>query len=214
MEGRHVMPSVMTSRQAAELDYSLERNGFTPEHVKKMSEGDFLSGIRGTLDGFLEMKPIRLSIDRSKKFDPVKLLGQGWKVSKEDERSLAISEVALIDLSFLEADYYREAFHWRSSQSLCLKKRSYLFDSKGKFLEIHLDAKVLEILLENQNLIPSAWKKMKGFHIFHFCGTILKGPDDFSYFLHLTLGHNQRWSVGTTRYDFMGDGYMVYKKQA
>lgn len=45
------MGAVTTSRQAAELDFSFERNGFTAELVKKMSEGDFLTQVRLVLIG-------------------------------------------------------------------------------------------------------------------------------------------------------------------
>jgi len=41
----------MTSRQAAELDYALERNGLTSSDVKKMSKGGFLTGVRRVLRG-------------------------------------------------------------------------------------------------------------------------------------------------------------------
>ncbi len=43
--------SVMTSRQAAELDYALERNGLTSNDVKEMSKGDFLTGVRQVFRG-------------------------------------------------------------------------------------------------------------------------------------------------------------------
>ena len=35
--------AIMTSRQASELDFALERNGWTPEDVKKVSGGDLLA---------------------------------------------------------------------------------------------------------------------------------------------------------------------------
>ena len=31
---------IMSARQAAELDHALERNGWTPAEVKKLSQGD------------------------------------------------------------------------------------------------------------------------------------------------------------------------------
>ncbi|KKR29762.1 MAG: hypothetical protein UT62_C0030G0001 [Parcubacteria group bacterium GW2011_GWC1_39_8] len=37
------MPSIMTSRQSAELDHAFERNGWTSEDVKKLSGGDILA---------------------------------------------------------------------------------------------------------------------------------------------------------------------------
>jgi len=45
------MASIMTSRQAAEVDHALERNGWTAEDIKKVSEGDNLTLIRKYLVG-------------------------------------------------------------------------------------------------------------------------------------------------------------------
>ena len=46
---------VMSVRQAAELDYALARNGWTPEEVKKLSTGNLLSDVREVLRGFAEI---------------------------------------------------------------------------------------------------------------------------------------------------------------
>lgn len=45
------MGAIMTSRQAAELDHALERNGLSAEDVKKMSEEDFLAQVLAVLRG-------------------------------------------------------------------------------------------------------------------------------------------------------------------
>jgi hypothetical protein len=37
---------VMSARQAAELDYALERNGWTPADVKRLSEGNVLTKVK------------------------------------------------------------------------------------------------------------------------------------------------------------------------
>jgi len=58
-EGRQVM-SVMTSRQAAELDHALERNGLTSNDVKEMSKGDFLTGVCQVLRNEAVIKVSRL----------------------------------------------------------------------------------------------------------------------------------------------------------
>ena len=52
------MNAIMTSRQAAELDFALERNCFDAQDVKKMSEGDFLAKVHDVLHGFAEIKQI------------------------------------------------------------------------------------------------------------------------------------------------------------
>ncbi len=42
---------VMSSRQAAELDHALERNGWTPADVKSLSEGNILTHVKKFLAG-------------------------------------------------------------------------------------------------------------------------------------------------------------------
>jgi len=49
------MSSIMTSRQAAELDYALERNQWTATNVKKASEGDILARFLDVLLGRAEI---------------------------------------------------------------------------------------------------------------------------------------------------------------
>lgn len=51
-----VMPSIMTSRQAAELDHAMERNGFTADMVKKLSEGETLGKVLDVLEGRAKIK--------------------------------------------------------------------------------------------------------------------------------------------------------------
>lgn len=52
--------AIMTSRQAAELDFALERNGGTAKDIKKMSEGDTLAMILQFLRGNAEIILIKL----------------------------------------------------------------------------------------------------------------------------------------------------------
>ena len=54
---RHVMPAIMTSRQSAELDLALERNGCTAQHVKQMSKGYILTQFRQVLEGDMMIVP-------------------------------------------------------------------------------------------------------------------------------------------------------------
>lgn len=51
------MGFVMTSRQAAELDHALERNGWTAEEVKQLSSGDTLRALRAIVWGQAEIVP-------------------------------------------------------------------------------------------------------------------------------------------------------------
>ena len=52
------MPAIMTSRQSAELDYALERNGCTPQDVKTLSEGENLTKVREFIRGKAEIIPL------------------------------------------------------------------------------------------------------------------------------------------------------------
>jgi hypothetical protein len=48
--------AIMTSRQAAELDFAFERNGWTAKDVKALSEGNTLSKLHGIVLGIKEAR--------------------------------------------------------------------------------------------------------------------------------------------------------------
>lgn len=76
------MPSIMTSRQAAELDYAFERNGFTPGLVKKLSKGDTLELVKEVLLGHAEIKRKLFLVDLDA--DPVMPEGHSLATHRKD----------------------------------------------------------------------------------------------------------------------------------
>lgn len=126
-----------------------------------------------------------LTIDRSTPFDPNGFVNlTGYSVRSQDERSLAIRELDLnkVKLAKLGAG-----------------------PVKGK--QVYLDAKVFEILLANQYLIPEPWKKMaqEGDLYIFFDGTELVDRNGRTCVLGL------KWSrSGWTLHDYIKesrDGY-------
>jgi len=113
-------------------------------------------------------EPRIVSIDRSQPFDSVKFLGQGWNIEEQDERVLKLDQ---LDFSKVRLEHVtREGeFSIKGEEGLRrLKEAGY----------IRLDAKVFQILWENNALIPESWKqKTNGSttYIF-FNGTVLRDP--------------------------------------
>ncbi len=132
--------------------------------------------------------PNILRIDRSVKFDPAKFLGEGWKIDEEDERSLTLAEVDLVQIR-LEHMLKDGEDQVRGETKLeRLKKAGH----------VRLDARIFQILWENQNLIPESWKeKTNGNTTFtYFDGTILLSPDGYRYVLYLYWRDGQwHWNV-------------------
>lgn len=113
-------------------------------------------------------EPKVIPIDRSKPFDPVAFLGEGWKIEEQDERSLALTEVNLADVEFKTMLEGRETLVKGETKLERLKKTG----------NIRLDAKVLQTLWENQILIPERWKEQTNGNTTHvfFDGTVLRNP--------------------------------------
>lgn len=58
------MNAIMTSRQAAELDFAFERNGYTADDVKKLSSGNLLAQLLPIVRGNAEVKIVRRWYER------------------------------------------------------------------------------------------------------------------------------------------------------
>jgi len=106
-----------------------------------------------------------LVIDRSQPFDPVKFSGRYWGIVEEDERSLALTEVDLAKVCLVHMLRDGETFVRGDEALRRLRETGY----------IRLDAKVLQTLLENQELIPESWKERVDGHVrsIYFGGTEL-----------------------------------------
>ena len=142
-------------------------------------------------------EPRIIPIDRSVSFDPVKLLGQGWTVDEQDERSLSLNQV---DLTRVRLE------HMLEKDESWIKGEEKLKRLK-KAGNIRLDAKVFQTLWENKALIPASWeKKTKGYTTFIlFDGTILRYSGGYRYVLAL-YWVDDRWNWG---YDWLENGQNV-----
>ena len=113
-------------------------------------------------------EPRIIHIDRTVPFDPVKFLGQGWTIDEQDERSLTLNQV---DLAKIQLEHMlKKDERWIKGEEKLkrLKKAGY----------VRLDAKVFQILWEDQALIPESWKeKTNGNTTFTFFdGTVFRNP--------------------------------------
>ena len=102
------------------------------------------------------------SVNRAQLFDPVKFLGPGWSIEEQDKRALALTELDLTQVRLANVLKERETAITGGEKLSRLKKAGY----------IRLDAKVFQILWENQALIPKSWKGS----IVDFDGTVLRHP--------------------------------------
>jgi len=146
---------VMSARQAAELDHSLERNGFTPAMVKKLSEGDTLAQIIPFLNGQADITIYQHIID----CDADPFCPEDWSVEEHIKGGQLKWGAAKIDL------YLCKEQEKGSIEGNQLRKK--LKD------QTILNACVLDYLIENPNLIPEEWKNKNVF----FWGTIYRDSD-------------------------------------
>lgn len=148
-----------------------------------------------------------LHIDRSKSnaFKPNKFLGPvskggGWVIDEQDERALSITKLDLTKVLF-ETTLRGTKVEVTGEEQLTLLK---------EIGHIRLDAKVFQLLYENQELIPEGWKeRMDGetrYILFH--GTVLR-------FLHnndrevmcLHWYFRGKWSYGFSCLKYRNDIY-------
>ena len=164
------MASIMTSRQAAELDHAFERNGFTPGLVKKLSEGETLSMVLEVLLGRAEILKVTHIID----CDADPFVPPGLKVESHHKCGQLEWREGLFGLYFSELQ--------GSSSAVCGDK--LLEELKDKPV---LNANVLDYLLKNPQLIPEEWKSKAVF----FWGTIYCDPDDCPCIRYLYSGNGK-----------------------
>lgn len=156
--------SIMSARQAAELDSAFERSGWTSAEVKKLSQGDILANIRRVLLGDVKIVTLDHVID----CDATPYIPDGWSILSDDEQL---------------PNRVRGAFKWdKESQKGAIYLDEGQKDGKScegnelwKALEKQpvLNACVLDHLIAKPHLIPEEWK---GGAVF-FWGTIYHNPD-------------------------------------
>jgi hypothetical protein len=132
--------------------------------------------------------PTRLTLDRSKKYDPVPFWGEGWKVKKQLPSSTATRKE--IDLAAVEMDFVGKHFDELTSGRVWLKRHV-----KGK--KLGLDAQLLEMLYADQSLIPKSWRLISEVNDFvgifiYFPGTILTNPENGDDYVPYLNWHNRR----------------------
>ena len=168
--------AIMTSRQAAELDFALERNGWAAEDVKKLSEGDILAHVREVLLGHAEIKTLEHVIDcDANPFTP-----SGWKVEEHQKGGQFKFDASQIEFYLSAA---QKKGHIESNK---LRK-----ELAGKPV---LNANVLDYLLAHTELIPENWKKDENGntrYIF-FWGTIYRNSDGYLCVRYL-YWYDDRW---------------------
>jgi hypothetical protein len=170
---------VMSARQAAELDYAFERNGWTPAEVKQLSSGQLLADFRQVLLG----NAVITAHDHLINLDANPFTPDGWKVEEHQKGG---------------------QFKWNTSVSLHLsdsqKKGKWI---KGEELRKELkgkpvyNANVLDYLLANPHLIPEEWK---GKYVF-FWGTIYRSSGG-SLCVRYLCWHVGMWHCG---HHWLGD---------
>jgi hypothetical protein len=88
-----------------------------------------------------------LQIDRSQPFDPASFFGTGLSILEQDERALSLSEVDLTKVNLVSMLRSWEDSVEGEEKMRRLKKAGH----------VRLDAKVFQVLFQNQHLIPEGW---------------------------------------------------------
>jgi len=165
------MRSVMTSRQAAEFDHALERNGWTAENVKKASEGKILADFLEVILGYAEIKRIEHLVN----CDADPFVPNGWSVEEHRKGGM------------VKWDPRRVVLHLSKKQ-----QGGKVVEGNNLRKELAnmpvLNANVLDFLLANPHLIPKEWKGKLVF----FWGTIYCHSDG-RLGVRCLLGYGDGW---------------------
>ncbi len=168
------------------------------EHLQAAIEGKLVNRQGQPFSSGSKMivgEPGIIPVDRATSFDPVKLLGQGWTIEEQEERSLALTRIDLAKVRLEHMLRGNEGWITGEARLRRLKEAGYIL----------LDAKVFQTLWKNQTLIPEAWKQKTNGNTTHisFDGTILRDPDGSRDVVYLYWsGGRWRWS-----YDWLEDDW-------
>ena len=189
--GEHVMSdkseSVMSSRQAAELDHAFERNGWTPADVKKLSSGDVLKKVRQVVLGAASIQVTKHLIDLTA--DP--FIPEGWAVEEHQKPAGKKN-------SFFAWDASRVKFHLDPGQKDGKTINGNTLRTKLGGQQV-LNANVLDYLFAHPELVPEEWKDKAIF----FWGTIYRNSGGNLYVRCLYWGVS-RWVWVSV---WLGDGW-------
>jgi hypothetical protein len=131
----------MSSQEAAELDSAFERNGWTPNEVMMLSQGDTLARVRQVLFGFFGTTESEHFIDLNA--DPI--VPDGWKILWHIKNRQFKWDAALVTL-------------FSTSDKKDYKGRSVGHVRMSLEMENVFNARLLDYLLAHQQLIPKEWE--------------------------------------------------------
>lgn len=116
-----------------------------------------------------------IQIDRSEPFDPT-FFGKNYLVVESDQRSLALTEIDL-----------NKVMNVASCEDLTYDRNLWRLKRKGF---IRLDAKILQVFLEDPSLIPEDWKSER----IRFDGNVFYDQETGSYFTLEMYWCEGKWS--------------------
>lgn len=177
----------LVSRFATETNWGQLGHDLLQSSVVELPSGEF--GRRMTV--FLrngcrfEIKaPSALTIDRSKPFDPVKFIGEGWGIVEEDERAL------LLDVVDFSKVVFESGLHDGESGITSDVKFARL-QQGGK---IRLDAKIAQALFEEKGKTTLRFLyDTCGVDWMEFVGTVLRHDGDNLSCLGLCRSSDGSW---------------------
>ena len=169
--------SQFSEGQIHQLANALENEGYTPEDVTRLIQGD-LKGFRDVLRGKAKIRTINPLIDcDAPPFIPSRNFGWEIKEHKKGGKLIWNPEMVRLYLS--------------DEQKLCENKGAYTVHDLYENLKNKpvLNANVLDFLLENPYLIPDEWK---GRQIF-FWGTTYSRSNGTPHVRYLYWDDGMRW---------------------
>ncbi len=176
---------VMSTRQAAELDYAFERNGWTPAEVKQLSSGGLLADFRKVLLGHAVISVPEHLID----LDADPFVPNGWKVEEHQKGGQFKWDATKVKLHLSK----------KQQGGKVLEGNKLREELKGQPV---YNANLLDYLLKNPHLIPEEWKSKYVF----FWGTVYRGSDgDLCVRCLCWSGGGWRWGYGWLGSDWYGN---------
>lgn len=179
-------------RQASELSFAFERNGWTTADVKTISSGDLLARLLPVIRGLAEVSVVQHIINCDT--DPL-IPYDDWKVEEHQKRGQFTWDPTKVK-------HYRSKNQMNGKWLEGNKLRKELADQPT------FNANLLDYLLEHPHLIPEAWKKDEEGNMLYtfFWATIYRSADGDLYVRCLDFdgGH---WRAGYCWLDYDFDAY-------
>lgn len=144
------MTSIMTSRQASELDFALERNGWTAQDVKEVSTGNMLEQLLLVVKGFAEVSVVNHAINCNK--DP--LMKRGFKLKKHNRNGVLEAKTRGGDLYLDNLKVKASLFEGQVYGNVATMPTGYQILKKVKDKRV-LNANVLDDFLKHRYLFPN-----------------------------------------------------------